>query len=202
MSIKTKPDYTEYEVSRILKDSENTSTGAADRGHGHSEGLHELSAHGRGRDHTTMDAIEDRIVGAEKKTKSGAFDGCQAKAVAFALNTKAGQTTLGYLAMKEVDYVFATINIAAGNFRAVNMSTANTTPAPSGAAFVVAPSGVTLTGFLAPQVGPAGGVAMKLMKNAEGNLHIRTAFPVDAVAQSKVQIRYTNKSSLNQDLPA
>lgn len=201
MAIKTKPTYTEDEVSKILKESEGV--GAGDRGAGHSEGLHELQAVGRKREHTTMSAIEERIVGDERKTRSGAFDGCQAKAIAHALNTKGGQTALGFLCMDSVEFVFVKLDIRSGSFRAVNMSVDETTKAPSGADFVVAPSGVTLTGFLAPQVGCAGGVAMKLMKTPQKNLHIRTAFPLaDAPSPPTAQIRYTGKGGIqNQDLP-
>lgn len=201
--MKTTPTYTEEEVSKILKASEGRATGAADHFQGHSESLHELQAVGRKRDHTSMAAIEERIVGAEKKTKSGAFDGCQANAIAFALNSKAGQTSLGFLCMDTVAYVFVQIDISAGAFRCVNMSIDSTTAAPSGAAFVVAPSGVTLTGFLVPIMGIAGGIAMKLMKTEGKELHIRTAFPLtDKPSRSNCEISYKGSNiKAKQDLP-
>ena len=203
MPIKSKPTYTEDEASRILKASEEAAASSNDRGKGHAEGLHELQAVGKKRAHTSLSEIEERIVGAEKKTKSGAFDGCQAKAVAWALNTKGGQTALGYLCMDSVEHVFVSLDIRNGSFRAVNMSVDKTAKAPSGADFVVAPSGVTLTGFLDPQTGPAGGISMKLMKTAGKDLHIRTAFPLaTAPSPPTAQIKYAGKGGIQkQDLP-
>lgn len=201
MGFSCKPSYTEHQVSKLLKSSEDASTGDRDRGAGHSEGLHELRAVGKGRASTSLSAIEERIVGEEKKTKSGAFDGCQAAAVAFALNSKAGQTALGYLAIKEAQHVFVRVNIEAGNFRAVNMSTTDVTPV-SNVDFVVAPSGVTLGGFLNANSASAGGIAMKLMKTPGGDLHIRTAFPLnDPPARQTCQITYSGYVC-NQELPA
>ena len=179
MPIVCKANYSVHSVSKILKDSENASSGAGDRGQGHSEGLHELQSAGRGRAATSLAEIEERIVGDEKKTKSGAFDGCQADAIAFALNSKAGQTALGLLATKDMKHIFVKIDISGGGFYAVNMDK-DEVNAVAGVDFVVAPSGVTLGGFLKNNRAVAGGVAMKLMKNAEGNLHIRTAFPLAA----------------------
>jgi hypothetical protein len=105
--------------------------------------------------------------------------------------------------MDSVNFVFVNLDIRNGSFRYVNMSIRSTEKAPSGAGFVMAPSGVTLTGFLVPQAGIAGGIAMKLMKTPQKNLHIRTAFPLtDAPAPPMAQIRYTGQGGTqNQELP-
>jgi hypothetical protein len=49
-----------------------------------------------------------------------AFDGCQAKAIAFALNTKGGQTALRRLCYETALAVFAQIGISPGSFRMVS----------------------------------------------------------------------------------
>ncbi len=202
MAIKTRPTYTENEVSKILKKSEDESVSAADRGEGHAEGEHELEAIGKNRASTTLSDLEERITGAEKKTKSGAFDGCQAAAVAFALNKKAGQTALGYLCMETCEFVFVTIDVSAGNFAIVAFDAAVTEKAPSGADFVVSPSGVVLPGLLVPVRTSAHGIAMKLMKTSGKELHIRTAFPLTtAPSPQKASIRWTHGGSQDQDLP-
>jgi hypothetical protein len=202
MGIKTTPTYTENEVSRILRNSEEVAVSAADRGEGHAEGLHELQAMGKNRASTTMDELEMRILGEEKKTRSGAFDGTQAAAIAYALNKKAGQTALGWLCWDNCDFIFARIDIAAGNFAMVGYDIDVTTPAPSGATFVVAPGGVVLSGLLVPIRTNAKGIAMKLMKTAGKELHIRTAFPLTtAPSPQKATIRWRAAGDQDQDLP-
>jgi len=202
MAIKTTPTYTEHEVSRILRESEEASVSDADRGEGHAEGLHELQAKGKNRASTTLDELEMRIVGEERKTKSGAFDGTQAAAIAFALNKKAGQTALGWLCWDNCEYIFVRIDIAAGGFAMVGYDAAVTTPAPSGATFVVGPSGIVLPGLLSPIRATAQGIAMKLMKSPYKNLHIRTAFPLTAAPNPKrATIRWRAAGDQDQDLP-
>jgi hypothetical protein len=201
--IKTDGTYTEGEISKILRNSEEESISDTDRGEGHSEGLHELQAVGRRRNAATLESLEERIIGDEKKLKVGAFDGCQVKAVRYALNCKAGRTALGYLSWVTCDYVFVTIIILAGGFKMVELSTGVTTPAPSGATFVVSPSGVVLPGFLVPTQRVAKFIGMKLMKTDRKNLHIRTAFPIaDGDGQSRVEIHWTRGGLDRQELPA
>jgi hypothetical protein len=202
MAIKTEPSYTEFEVSKILRESEEESVSDADRGEGHAEGLHELQAKGKNRASTTLDELEMRIVGEERKTQSGAFDGTQAKAIAYALNKKAGQTAPAWLCMDKCSFLFVRIDIAAGNFAMVGYDAAVTTPAPSGATFVVGPSGVAFPGLLAPIRTTAKGVAMKLMKTTYKTLHIRTAFPLTVAPNpQRATIRWTDGRDQDQDLP-
>lgn len=202
MPIKTDPTYTEFEVSRILRESEERSVSDADRGEGHAEGLHELQAKGKNRASTTLDELEMRIVGGERKMRSGAFNGTQAAAIAFALNKKAGQTALALLSMDKCSFVFVRIDIVAGNFAMVGYDAQVTTPAPSGATFVVGPSGVALPGLLTPIRTNAAGIAMKLMKAPGKVLHIRTAFPLTVAPNPQtVSIRWIDGRAQDQELP-
>jgi len=91
--MKPRRQYTEAEVGKLLKDSEQEEV-ASGPGAGHAEGLHELQAAGRGRLSTTDRGLINRAVG-EMKEIVGAFDGCQIAAVTFALNSAAGQNALG-----------------------------------------------------------------------------------------------------------
>jgi hypothetical protein len=206
--IKTDGTYQENEISKILRDSEEASVSEDDRGEGHSEGLHELQAQGRRRNNATIETLEERILGPEMKTRVGAFDGCQVKAVTHALNSKAGRTALGYLSWATCEYVFVTINIVAGGFRMTELSIDVTTPAPSGATFVVSPTGVALPGFLVPTQRVTKLIGMKLMKFValkydSKSLHIRTAFPIaDGPDQSRVEIHWARGGIDVQDLPA
>ncbi|MBR0656198.1 hypothetical protein [Plastoroseomonas arctica] len=202
MPIKTTPTYTEHEVSRILRESEEASISDQDRGEGHAEGLHELLARGKNRASTDLDEMEQRIIGPERKRRTGAFVGTQAAAIAFALNKKAGQTALGWLSYEKCEFIFAQIDIAAGNFAMIGYDGDVTTPAPGGARFVVAPGGVALTGFLVPIEARAGGIAMKLMKTSGKDLHIRTAFPLIAAPNpQRANIRWRDGHNQDQDLP-
>jgi hypothetical protein len=202
MAIKTVPTYTEHEVSRILRESEDRSVSDSDGGEGHAEGLHELQSKGKNRGSTTLDELELRIVGEERKTKSGAFDGTQAAAIAYALNRKAGQTALAWLSMDKCDFIFVKIDIAAGNFAMVGYDAAVTTPAPSGATFVIGPGGLALPGLLVPIRASAAGIAMKLMKAPGKVLHIRTAFPLTAAPNPQTAtIRWIDGRNQDQELP-
>lgn len=156
--------------------------------------------------------MEMRIIGDEGAGASSAFDGCQAAAVAHALNRKAGQTVLGWLCHDRCEWIFARIDIAAGNFRMVCYDVDTTVPAPSGARFVVgpprtAPDGswrpaIVLPGLLASTRGIAGGIGMKLMKTAGKDLHIRTAYPLTAApAPQRARIRWRDVGVQDQDLP-
>lgn len=180
MAIKTEPTYSEFEVSRILRESEDEKVSASDKGEGHAEKRHELRAVGAGRGSTTLELLEMRVVGPELIDVSSAFDGCQAAAIAFALNKKAGQTALGWLCWAKARAVFATIDIHNGNFPIVTFSGKNTVPAPSGARFIVGPGGykATFGGLLVPVRGTAQGIGMLLLKSPSQRLHIRTAFPI------------------------
>jgi hypothetical protein len=203
MPIKTSPTYTENEVSKILKQSESASVSAKDGAEGHAEGLHELEAVGKNRASTTIAALENRIFGEEKKTKSGAFSGCQAKAVAWALNRKAGQMALSWLCMDNCEFVFVTVDISAGNFAMVGLDGLVTEPASSGADFIVSPAGVVARGFPVPVKSIAQGIAMKLMKTESKDLHIRTAYPLaSAPKPPQASIRWKHGKSQDQDLPA
>ncbi|WP_376097783.1 hypothetical protein ACE7GA_07370 [Roseomonas sp. CCTCC AB2023176] len=212
MSIKTEPTYTEYEVSRILRDSEGQSIRPTDRGEGHAEANHELVAQGKNRASITFDGLEMRIIGDEGLPASSAFDGCQVAAITYALNTRAGQTALGYLCWDRCEWVFARIGIAAGNFRMVGYNAQVTRPAPSGARFVVGPSrtgpdgswrpAIVLPGLLDQTPGIAGGIGMKLMKTVGKALHIRTAFPLaNAPVPPRARIRWVGAGEQDQDLP-
>lgn len=177
--------YTEEEIGKILKQSEGTGL-AHEGGTGHAEGMHEIVAVGRGRESTTVEALEQRALD-ERKSRVGAFDGCQAKAIAFALNSSAGQTTLSLLNNQVVWYVFADINVANQMFR------------------------MKFTEASAPRIGPVSKpvttdrtvqfVSMKLMQS-DGNLHIRTAYPLpDAPANgARCQVFYRGGGQSDQDL--
>lgn len=182
--------YTEAEIGKILKDSENTGVGDG-IGQGHAEGLHEVVAVGRNRQATSADALVDRLFD-ERKGLTGAFDGCQAKAVAFALNTKAGQSTLQFLNGANVWYVFAKIDVANQHFKMVEASTNAPKKGASG------PLSKPVVGN--PHVSA---VAMKLMK-VNDTLHIRTAYPMSAPppnGQSVCTIMYAGNNSVDQILP-
>lgn len=178
--------YTEAEIAKILKESEGEGL-PFEGGTGHAERQHELVAVGRGREHTDVAALEQRVLD-ERKKRVGAFDGCQAKAIAWALNTVAGQTTLSLLNNSKVWYVFADISVANQNFR-MKMSEAD-----------------------APDIGPltkpvtrdatVSFVSMKLMANG-GNLHIRTAYPLPEPPKkgARCQVFYRGGGQCDQDLP-
>lgn len=152
--------YTEIEVARILKDSEGQTAGGG-AGEGHAEALHELQAVGRGRASTSLEALSQRVLD-ERKASVGAFDGCQARAVAWALNTRAGQNTLMCLGGAKVSFVFAEIDVANQGFK----MRAACAEVP-----VIGP--IQMPEVLSQLVAM---VCMKLI-NASGTLHIRTAFP-------------------------
>jgi hypothetical protein len=183
--------YTEAEVGKILKASENSGIGDG-MGQGHSEGLHELVSVGRGRQSTSTDALGQRLLD-ERKAVTGAFDGCQVKAITFALNTRAGQNTLQYLNGEKVWYVFAFIDVANQNFKMVE-ATANA-PKKKEQGPLSKPVTANRTTSC---------IAMKLMKDGD-TLHIRTAYPMSGPppgGQSKCQIYYAGGASLDQELPA
>lgn len=178
--------YSEVEIAKILKESEGEGL-AFEGGTGHAEGQHELVSVGRGREHTSVAALELRAID-ERKKRVGAFDGCQAKAIAWALNTQAGQSTLTFLNNSNVWYVFADINVANQHFR------------------------MKLVEADVPKIGPVSKpvttdtlamfVSMKLMVK-DGNLHIRTAYPLpDAPPNgARCQIFYRGGGQSDQDLP-
>ncbi len=107
--------------------------------------------------------MEERAV-SERKPTVGAFDGSQIKAVAFAINSQAGQNTLMYLNGTRVWYVFAKINVANQMFK-MKLTTIQSLPE-------IGPATKPDTADKILQF-----VYMKLMQN-DGNLHIRTAYPV------------------------
>lgn len=178
--------YTEADIGKILKESEDSGL-PFEGGTGHAEGMHEVVAVGRGRESTSVALLEARVID-ERKKRVGAFDGCQVKAITWALNTQAGQTTLALLNNSVVWYVFADINIANQHFK------------------------MKLVEADVPKVGPvskpvttdvlAEYISMKLMVNA-GKLHIRTAYPLpDAPANgARCQIFYRGGGQCDQDLP-
>ncbi len=178
--------YTEAEIGKILKDSEGDGL-PFEGGEGHAEGQHELVAVGRGRASANVAALENRVID-ERKKRVGAFDGCQVKALTWAINTTAGQNTLAFLNNSKVWYVFADISVANQGFR------------------------MKLTEADVPKIGPVtrpvtsdvtvAFVSMKLMVNA-GNLHIRTAFPLPAAPANgaRCQIFYRGGGQCDQDLP-
>ena len=191
--IKTNPTYTEHEVSRILRESEGKSTSNLDRGEGHAERQHELQARGKNRAFTTVKSLQLRIVGYDVFDKdedfivqSGAFDGCQAAAIAFALNKKAGGAALGFLCRETCKFVVASIDISGGSFPMVGYDISALEEAPSGARFVAGPNGLVLPGILKERRALANGIRMKLMKTADKSLHIRTAFPLVAAPSPQI----------------
>ena len=159
--------YTSAEVGRLLKNSEGTGL-TRERGAGHAEGLHAIGAAGRGRDSTTTVGLEERLID-ERKAKVGAFDNCQVDAITAALNTQAGQNSLRHLAVSTVWYVFVKISIQHGNFQ-MAMSESDL-PANRASGPMTKPQTRSCQALF---------VAMKLMKDDKGELHIRTAFPLDA----------------------
>ncbi len=178
--------YSEKEVAAILKASEGQGV-AAERGQGHSEGLHELVAVGRGREHTSEADLAERVLD-ERKKAVGAFDGCQAKAVTWALNTAAGQNALMYLNNSSVRFLFAEIDVANQFFQMKHIQAVVPRIGPI-AKPVIQSSNVVY-------------VAMKLMKEGT-NLHIRTAFPMvaaPACGHSHCEITYVGNTSMDQDL--
>lgn len=202
--IKLEPTYTEFEVARILKFSEGAS--AADRGQGHAESRHELQPAGRGRQNTSFFELELRLADDHDLVEVSAFDGCQAKAVACALNTKSGQTALNWLCYKTVFAVFAAIDVSHGCFRMVSYSQMDTAPPPSGARFVVGPSGKTFIGMPVRRRTTASYIGTKLMKSErykERILHIRTAYPMmKGPSRPYAEIIYADGAkSPPQDLP-
>lgn len=182
--------YTEAEIGKILKSSENSGIGDG-IGQGHAEGLHELVAVGRDRQSTSSAGLVDRLFD-ERKSITGAFDNCQVKAVAFALNTSAGQAALQYLAGDKVWYVFTKLDVRNQNFKMIE-ATAN------------APSGRGAQGPLSnPKLAnvTVACVAMKLMRTGN-SLHIRTAYPMSALpngGQSTCSVTYAGNYSVNQVL--
>jgi hypothetical protein len=207
--IKTDPTYTEREVSRILRESEGKPVTNLDRGEGHAEGQHELQARGKNRASTTVEALQLRIVGfdvfdkdADFIERSGAFDGCQAAAIAFALNKKAGGTALGLLCRETCRFVVTSIDISAGSFPMVGYDISALEAAPSGARFVAGPSGLILPGVLKERRTLAMGIRMKLMKTADKSLHMRTAFPLVAAPSPQIaDVHWVGAGIQRQVLP-
>lgn len=219
--MKTKPTYTEYEVSKILRDSEGRKVVETEFGEGHAEGLHELQAYGKNRSNVTDDELNVRLIrtiskekeGKEVKAEFGAFDGCQAKAIAYALNTRSGQTALGWLCFEECKFVFVRIDITPGNFRIVGYDSREISPAPPGGArFFVGPTyvnssgessrtAVVLPGLLKRIPGIAHGIAMKLMKTMDKRLHIRTAFPLTTILKQEAEVYWRHSKNQPQILP-
>jgi hypothetical protein len=159
--------YTEHEVAKLFKDSEGSAVGSG-LALGHAEGLHELQSVGRDRASTSTAALTERAL-SERKKSVGAFDGCQIQAVAFALNTHAGQNTLICVGGPKVSYVFAEIDVTSQHFK---MKAALADVPAIGP--IERPVLHTLTVV---------SVCMKLIPH-RGELHIRTAYPL-AVASAK-----------------
>jgi len=153
-------NYTEIDVAGILKDSEGSTAGGG-AAVGHAEGLHELQSVGRGRASTSEHALGDRAV-AERKASVGAFDGCQAQAVTWALNTRAGQNALMCLNGPKVSFIFAEIDVSSQNFRM-----------KAAVADVPAIGPIAMPAILTQSVVS---VCLKLIP-VRGTLHIRTAYP-------------------------
>ena len=182
--------YSTTDVGKILKDSENASVGAS-RGEGHAEAMHAIGAAGRGRANVTQQGLEERLID-ERKTKVGAFVDCQIEAVTHALNSQAGQNALQYL--EAAEYVFVRLPITTGTFQMV----VSESELPAG-------KGKKIAG---PMTKPASRqvtapyLAMKLMKTPEGELHIRTAFPLDSAPAGgpSCQVTYAGASQ-SQELP-
>ena len=207
--IKTDPTYTEHEVSRILRESEDQSVSKSDKGKGHAEQQHELQARGKNRASTTTERLQLRIVGIDvfdksgfSPDKSGAFDGCQAAAIAFALNKKAGGTAISLLCRETCEFVEVEIDISNGSFRMIGYDIAALEPAPSGARFIAGPKGLILPGILKEIRTTAKGIWMKIMKTADKSLHIRTAYPL-AVAPNppRAKVHWRRGGILEQVLP-
>ncbi|MGA0601705.1 hypothetical protein ACO2Q3_13450 [Caulobacter sp. KR2-114] len=181
--------YSEQEVGKILKESEGVGL-PNEGGQGHSEGLHEIVAVGRGRESTSVAGLEDRAL-TERKSTVGAFDGSQIKAVTFALNTQAGQNTLAFLNAKAVWYVFTKINVSGQGFK---MKLTQVADMPK-----IGPATAPVTSDKIAQF-----VCMKLMAN-DGALHIRTAYPVwdqAPLPQPTCEIVYRGDGGkMNQELP-
>lgn len=167
--------YTEVEVSRILKDSEGSATDGG-RSTGHAEGLHELQAVGRSRASTSEAALSDRAV-EERKDTVGAFDGSQVAAIAWALNTRAGQNTLMVMGGAKVSYVFVEIDVSSQHFK-MKSALADVPKAwdPDNQRLLKASGPIQQPAILAQTVAV---VCMKLIP-VSGQLHIRTAFPMSA----------------------
>jgi hypothetical protein len=204
MAIKLEPTYTEFEVARILKKSEGEVFSDDDPG-GHAEGKHELRPAGSGRKSTSFYDLEFRLADDPNIAAVSAFDGCQAKAIACALNTKGGQASLRWLCYDTALAVFAQIDISHGAFRMVTYSQDDTEAPPSGARFVVGPSGKTFLGMPARRVTTAKYIGIKLMKTTRlgaRHLHIRTAYPIAGVLdRPTARIAYKGNLSLLQELP-
>jgi hypothetical protein len=174
--------YTQHEVSRLLKKSEDAAVVGAG-GKGHAEGLHELQAVGAGRSSTTTDDLLERVV-VENKIEASAFDGCQVLAVTFALTGSSGLNALKILENLSVSDVMAFIAAGGQNFKMVRATRKAAGPARPG----------KLDLYLA-QWEPAvvSHVALKLMKAGADALHIRTAYPMaaphkDCTAQTSIAI--------------
>ena len=134
--------------------------------------------------------------------KSGAFDGCQAAAIAFALNKKAGGTALGFVCRETCEFVEVEIDISNGSFRMTGYDIAALEPAPSGARFIAGPKGLILPAILKENCTTAKGIWMKLMKTPDKSLHIRTAYPL-AVAPNPpmATVHWRRGGILEQVLP-
>ncbi len=207
--IKTDPTYTEHEVSRSLRESEDQSVSNSDKAKGHAEQQHELQARGKNRASTTTERLQLRIVGIDifdkprfSPKKSGAFDGCQAATIAFALNKKAGGRALGFLCRETCEFVEVEIDISNGAFRTIGYDIAALEPAPSGARFVAGPKGLILPGILKEHRTTAKGIWMKLMKTPDKSLHIRPAYPLAVVPNPLMaKVHWRAGGILEQVLP-
>jgi len=211
--IKNDASWTLNEVSAVLRDSEGRVLGTEP---GHAEANHELRAMGARRESITALELEERVWGSEREgmsfeewieyrapRKSSAFDGSQAEAITFALNSKAGQTAMGFLLRRTVDWLFAGIEIVAGNFPMVEVDTSRLEPLPPGVGFACSQWGIAMPGYPTHVRSIAQGIRMKLMKTAREELHIQTAFPASTFTpdQQRARLSYVGSGINRQEFP-
>ena len=121
---------------------------------------------GRDRASTSVQLLGERVLN-ERKSSVGAFDGCQVAAVAWALNTRAGQNALMVLNGRKVQFIFVEIDVFSQQFKmkaaASEVPTIGPIQLPTVQDLIVA------------------SVCMKIIPDG-GRIHIRTAFPRSALS--------------------
>lgn len=174
--------YDEAAIVAILDASEDRVLGQGPKAPGgHAKVFHELiETTIGGPRHARLRSLRTRLLSQPGKKKIGAsssFRNCQARAVAFALNTRGGQEALRLLSRPDCLSVVAHLNIAAGGFPMLGYRAKEGTPNAEGTDFLPEPGDVLA--FWRPRTAVAGGITLKLMKTPAGGLHIQTAVPLE-----------------------
>ncbi|UFN47077.1 hypothetical protein LPC08_13675 [Roseomonas sp. OT10] len=175
--------YEERDIIAILEASEDRALGQGPNAPGgHSKIFHELiETTIGGPKHARLRSLRARLLpqpGKKKVSASSSFRNCQARAVAFALNTRGGQEALRLLSRPDCLAVVAHLNITAGGFPMLGYRAKDGTKNDEGTDFLPDPGDVLA--FWRPKTGMAGGLTIKLMKTPAGELHIQTAVPTES----------------------